>query len=322
MRDKIKAFLLSSNHSYVSGEELSEKLNVSRTAIWKHIEELKKEGYQIEAVRKKGYRLLNDPDDISGERIKDQLYTDWLGQVIHYEPVVESTQLIAHDLAKNGAKHGTIVLADEQTKGKGRLGRTWYSASGKGIWMSIILRPSFGYQLAPLVTLFTSVVLEKALENQFQISFSIKWPNDIYFQNKKVSGILTEIHGEQDRLHYLIIGLGINTHQASYPEEIKDKAISIEEITGLNTKRSTIIKDFLRLFEASYEQFIVEGFQPFYEDYNKRMMGKGQMIEAQHLGTNKIGRLAGIADDGYLLMQLPNDEIIKIIAGDIHFKNK
>ena len=322
MRDKIKVFLLSSNNSYVSGEELSQKLNVSRTAIWKHIEELKKEGYQIEAVRKKGYRLLNDPDDITAERIINHLNTVWLGQAVHYEPVVESTQFIAHELAKNGAKHGTIVLADEQTKGKGRLGRTWFSANGTGIWMSMILRPSFGFQLAPLVTLFTSVMLTEALKNLYQIPFSIKWPNDIYFQGKKVSGILTEIHGEQDRLHYLIIGIGINTHKASYPEEIKDKAISIEELSEQTPKRSTLIKEFLRLFEKNYDTFISEGFQPFYETYNERMMGKGQKIEAQHSGTQKIGKLVGIAEDGYLLMELPDQQKLKIIAGDIHFKNK
>ena len=319
MREKIKEIFIQSKHEFVSGEEISKRLEISRTAVWKHIEELKKEGYQFEAIRKKGYRLINDPDDISTDRLKGGLDTKWLGKEIVYFPELDTTQRIAHELARNGSPHGTIVITDEQKKGKGRLGRTWYSEKGKGIWMSIIIRPEFSFQQAPQITLLTSVILAKTLRKLYEKPFEIKWPNDLYIDGKKLSGILTEIHGEQDQIHYLIIGVGINTHASDFPEELEKKATSIQELMGQAPKRMTILHHFFREFEQSYARFIDEGFQPFFEEYNQLLFGKGKAITVQQWNQQVEGEILGIDPNGYLLLQNENEEEIKVVSGDIFF---
>jgi len=319
MREKIKDFFLKSNHQFISGEELSKKLNISRTAIWKQIEELKKEGYQFEAIRRKGYRLLNNPDDISSDRIKDGLKTEWLGQHLVYLPETNSTQIAAHDLAKNGADHGTVILTNKQTNGKGRLGRSWYGEEGNGISMSIILRPDFHYQQAPLITLFTSLAIINAYNTLYPINARIKWPNDIYLNDRKNAGILTEMHGEQDQIHYLIIGIGINTKQSDYPTEIKEKAISLEELLGQAPKRVKLIQEILHQFEQEYGKFSEFGFQEFYPLYHNHLYKKGHMITV-HQPTKQItGYINGIDENGYLILKQESGDLIKIVSGDIKF---
>ncbi len=319
MRNKIKELFLHANHQFISGEDISKRLGISRTAIWKQIEELKKEGYQFEAVRRKGYRLLNNPDDIHPERIYEGQATEWLGKEIVFYKESISTQQDAHELAKNGVGHGTIVLTNQQKKGRGRLGRTWFSEKGKGIWMSIILRPNFSYQQAPTITLITSLVLVEALKQVYGIEAQIKWPNDVYIQGKKCAGILTEIHGEQDQIHYLIIGIGINSHRMTYPMDIVHRAISIEEIIQAEPKRATLIQAFLQQFERDYERFEKDGFVPFYARYNNALYGKGRKITVSQLTQQYSGSIVGIDQNGYLLMETENGKTIKIASGDIAF---
>jgi len=319
MREKIKAIFLQSNHQFISGEELSKQLHISRTAVWKQIEELKKEGYRFEAVRKKGYRLLNQPDDIHPDQIHPGLNTKWLGKKIVFLKETISTQQNAHDLAKNGAEHGTVVLTDQQTKGRGRLGRTWFSEKGKGIWMSLILRPTFTYQQAPTITLITSLALVESLNQLYGIEAQIKWPNDIYINGRKSAGILTEMHGEQDRIHYLIIGIGINTHHMNYPQDIENKAISIAEVIDKEPKRAALIQRFLEKFEEEYGAFETLGFDPFYERYNRQLYGKGKTIVVSQLNGQDKGYIEGIDRNGYLMIKKGDGQIKKVTSGDILF---
>ena len=317
MRDEIKKLFINSENNFISGEEIARKLNISRTAIWKHIEQLKREGYIFEAVRKKGYRLINNPDDVFEERIKQGLATKWLGQSITVHKELESTQLLAHELAKKDAKHGTVVIADSQKSGKGRLGRKWYSDSGKGIWLSIILRPDFNYIQAPLITLLTSTVIIDSLKKLYNLEGKIKWPNDIYINNKKLSGILTEVHGEQDRIHYMIIGIGLNTHKTNYPADIKDKAVSLEEIIEKNPVRADIIRILLEQFENYYQIFEQEGFDPFYNMYNNQLTGFGKETLVINNNRQIKGINLGVDASGFLKIKRDDGEIIKVVSGDI-----
>ena len=317
MRNKIKEFFLNAENVFISGEELSNQLGISRTAIWKQIKELKKEGYQFEAVRKKGYRLLNLPDDLNLVGVKQNLQTKWLGHELVFYNKLESTQKTAHELARNGASNGTIILADEQTKGKGRLGRQWHSANGKGVWMSIILRPSFTFQQAPLITLLTSVVIAKTLQELYGIPIRIKWPNDIYLQEKKLAGILTEIHGEQDLLQYLIIGIGINTHRTVFPAELDHKVISLEEFLNSPLRRKELVQSLLFNLEKYYERYINEGFSPFYTFYNELLLWKGMQITVNQLNRQLTGINEGINQDGQLLLRQNDGQLIKLFSGDI-----
>ncbi|KXG43616.1 biotin--[acetyl-CoA-carboxylase] ligase [Tepidibacillus decaturensis] len=317
MREKLKEIFLKSNHQFISGEELSQQMQISRTAIWKQIEELKKEGYQFEAVRKKGYRLLNEPDDISSEIIQRECHTKIFGSNVVYFKSIDSTQTKAHELARQGAKHGTIVIANEQTNGKGRLGRSWFSNEGKGIWMSILLRPSFSYNEAPQITLFASIILTNALRSLYGIDIRIKWPNDLYFEKKKIAGILTEMHGEQDQIHYLIIGIGINTHKTKYPLELKQKAGSLEEFINQNPKRIEILCKFLEQFEKNYELFHQKGFAPFFDEYNQLLLKKGTPIVVTQSTSFIYGQIYGVDENGYLIVKKENGEMIKVVSGDI-----
>jgi len=317
MRERIKEIFFKSCHQFVSGEEISQQLKISRTAVWKHIEELKKEGYQFEAIRRKGYRLVNDPDDIFPERLKNQLNTKWLGKDILFLPEVDSTQKVAHEIARNGAEHGTVVITDEQTNGKGRLGRSWFSQKRKGIWMSMVIRPNFSFQEAPKITLVTSVILAKTLNKLYSDQFTIKWPNDIFLNGRKISGILTEIHGEQDRIHYMIIGVGINTHRIEFPEELLVKATSIEEEIGIKPKRMELIQNFFLEFEKQYTEFATKGFRSFYPYYNEHLFGKGRIITVNRFPKSIEGEILRINNEGYLILRQENGREVNIISGDL-----
>src|SRR5699024_2044796 len=191
----------------------------------------KKDGYIIESKNKLGYRIVESPNKISQNTLTWGLETKWLGKTIHHKESIKSTQLLAHQYAIEGAKHGTIIIADEQTNGRGRLGRPWESKKGDGIWMSMILRPNILPYLAPQLTLLTATVVAQILENQTNVSPKIKWPNDILIDKQKVTGILTEMHAEQDKVVYVVIGIGINVNQAkeNLPSNAHYHATSIYE---------------------------------------------------------------------------------------------
>src|SRR5690625_1481639 len=213
-RNKLIKILAENKDEFVSGQSLSEQLNVSRSAIWKHMNGLKKDGYVIEGVEKRGYRIISYPDNIVSENtIAWGLQTDWLGKTIIHKKSVTSTQTVAHQLALDGTTHGTIVIADEQTKGRGRVSRQWFSPGEQGIWMSLIIRPKILPYQAPQLTLLTATVLAEVFQQYCGITPQIKWPNDVLVNGKKISGILTEMQVEQDNVLYVIVGIGINVNQ-------------------------------------------------------------------------------------------------------------
>lgn len=212
-RGKLIELLRNHPDDYISGEKLSQELQITRTAIWKHINGLKKDGYIIEGISRKGYRIIQTPDKISSNTITWDLETNWLGKSIIHKDITKTTQEIAHQAARNAAPHGTVVIANEQTKGKGRMGRTWYSSKNKGVWMSIILRPKLVPQQATLLTLLTATVLADVLSRITTNSVTIKWPNDILMHDKKLAGILTEMQAEQDQIQYVVVGIGLNVNQ-------------------------------------------------------------------------------------------------------------
>ena len=185
---------------YVSGQELCETFGVSRTAVWKHIKALKEEGYVIDSVSNKGYKLVKCPDILLAEDIKSSLSTSWLGKTIKVMKTVDSTNLEARRLAEAGASHGTLVTAEEQTSGKGRRGRSWVSMPGQGVWMSFVLRPDVELENSSMLTLVAALAVEKGIKDAAGIDGKIKWPNDVLINGKKVCGILTELSAQMDEL--------------------------------------------------------------------------------------------------------------------------
>ncbi len=254
--------------------------------------------------------------DIYIRGINKGLNTKWLGRNILCYQILDSTQSEAHLLAKNGADHGTVIIAGEQRKGRGRLGRSWYSEKDKGVWISMILRPSFSFREAIQTTLFTSIVINCTLKKMYGIESKIKWPNDIYINDKKCAGILCEIQGDQEKIHYLIVGIGINTHKTIYPSDIQNKAISIEEAANISPKRLEIISEILNEFEKAYDDFIRNGFEYFFDQYIELMYGINKKIM---LNKEITGYIVGIDKEGHLLVKDDSEQIIKVSSGEIDF---
>ncbi|MCF6093351.1 biotin--[acetyl-CoA-carboxylase] ligase [Microaerobacter geothermalis] len=320
MREEILRLFKEADGEFLSGEKLSQLLNCSRTAVWKHIEELRKEGYQFEAVKKSGYRLVKSPDTLLAEEIKANLNTSMIGKKVAYFHQVDSTQFKAQHLAKEGAPSGTVVIADEQLGGKGRLGRAWQSPPGSGIWMSLILRPPISLFQAPQFTLLTSVAVIKGIRKIYPILDPvIKWPNDILVNRKKVCGILTELNAEADKINYLIIGIGINVNQkeSDFISEIKDKATSLYITSGQRISRSKLVQAILENFEQLYHLYLEIGFSPIKTLWETNAISIGEYIEARTINGSLFGKALGIDDEGYLLLQDREEKIHRIYSADI-----
>ena len=223
MRKRILELLRNSKGTPVSGEEISKELEVSRTAIWKHIQALKNEGYEIESVPKRGYILREVPDRLFPQEILSHLQTKWLGRNICYRDSVDSSNNLAKALANEGCENGLLVVAEEQGAGKGRLSRGWISPYAKGIWFSVVLKPPFLPQEASKCTLLAAVAVVKAINKIAGVHAAIKWPNDILLLGRKLVGILTEMNAEFGHINYVVIGTGINTSASpeDYPEEVR-----------------------------------------------------------------------------------------------------
>lgn len=318
-RSKLIRLLADAKESYISGQQLSEQLHISRTAIWKHMKELEKDGYVIEAKPKTGYRIKEFSGNVSSNTITWGLNTLWIGKEIIHKPTVTSTQVVAHQAARDNSPHGTVVIADEQSSGRGRMERVWHSKKGKGVWMSIILRPNIPPYMAPQLTLMTATAIAEVLDQYDGIQPKIKWPNDILIQNKKVAGILTEMQAEQDRIQYVVVGIGLNVNQdnAEIPDAIHYRATSLKMETEKEWPIIELVQKILEGLEKEYESFLKKGFRDVkskWENYGFRI---GEMISL-HSGTEKKEAVfLGIAEDGALLIESSKGEAEKIYSAEI-----
>lgn len=331
MKKQLLAHFYQRPEQYVSGEKLSRQLQCTRAAIWKTIEELRKEGYRIEAVPNRGYRLVSGPDKLLPHEIQARLSSRWAGCQIHFFECLSSTQQKAHELAKEGAPHGTVVVAEEQTGGRGRLGRPWHSPPGTGVWLSLILRPTLSLEQLSQLTLMTAVALVDAIRDGFQPGdgcapddIRIKWPNDVYVlmgdgTQKKVCGILTEVHAEMDRIHSCIVGVGMNVNQEAddFPPDIRDKATSLALATGRPWSRVRLAVGFLQQFEKWYETYVQQGFTAVKNDWEKRALPLGTPMQVQLQNRRVQGIYLGLTDQGALLFRQSDGQIVTVHSGDV-----
>jgi BirA family transcriptional regulator, biotin operon repressor / biotin---[acetyl-CoA-carboxylase] ligase len=305
--------------AFLSGQHLAELIGCSRTAVWKHIEELRKEGFELEAVRNKGYRILKTPEKITADEIRLGLTTSFIGRNIHYEESVESTQRIAHRFASEDVPEGTVIIAEEQLSGRGRMDRKWHSPKYTGIWMSLIIRPNIPLSKAPQLTLLTAVAIVQAIEETTDLLPEIKWPNDILINGKKVTGILTELQAEADRIHSIIIGIGLNVNQTmeDFPIELRETASSLLIELGKTVSRAELIRSIFKNFENLYTLYLNQGFLPIkllWEGYTSSI---GKNIRARTLTTTIEGKALGITDDGVLKLEDQTGYIHHIYSADI-----
>jgi BirA family transcriptional regulator, biotin operon repressor / biotin---[acetyl-CoA-carboxylase] ligase len=308
----------------LSGAEMSKSLGISRNAIWKHIKTLRKEGYHIAAKPASGYRLLGIPSHPTPWEIQAGLGTDQIGRWIYTLPQASSTNEVAFRLALKGVEEGAAVLAESQTKGKGRMGRRWESPVGLNIYLSIILRPRIVPSKTPLITLMAAVACAEAIDEIAGLLPAIKWPNDLLLERKKLGGILTEADMELDRINFVVVGIGINVNmpRRSFPPSIKDTATSLQEALGRKTSRTVLIQAILRHMELWYKRIGQGRGKEITRRWKELAMIEGQEVEVTSLGEVVRGRALDIDEDGALLVQTDNTTIKKVVAGDVTLKGR
>lgn len=310
--------LLRENDKFVSGQELCNRFGVSRTAVWKVINQLKKEGYRIEAVQNKGYHMVSSPDLLSKYELESRMATTWLGKEIVYKETTDSTNADVRRMAENGADNGLLVVADAQTAGKGRRGRQWESEKGTNLYFSILLKPDIAPDKASMITLIAAYSVAKVIAKNTGLDAKIKWPNDIVVGRKKVCGILTEMSMERDYIHHIVVGIGINVNEEAFPEEIKEMATSLKKEGGRVVSRANLLSDILTQFEKDYEAFLeAENLNPFIEEYNKMLVNKGALVKVLDPKGEFSGIAGGINEEGMLIVFKENGLIEKVYAGEV-----
>jgi BirA family transcriptional regulator, biotin operon repressor / biotin---[acetyl-CoA-carboxylase] ligase len=320
MKEKILRELKNHIGQYISGEEISGILQVSRTAVWKYINQLKDMGYVIESQTKKGYRLLESPDSLQPQEMKGNITTEVIGRNLKFFEQVDSTNLYAKRIAEDGFLDGTVILADEQLNGRGRMGRTWVSPKGSGIWMTIMLKPKINPADASKVTLLAACAVCKAIEEVSGLYAKIKWPNDIVINGKKLCGILTEMSAEIDEINYLIIGIGVNvnTDLEDFPKELQPIATSIKIEKGEVVIRKELAAAIINNFERYYKGFIKTGsIKGYMNEYKEKSVVLGKEVRVTSSTLELQGTVVDISEEGQLQLKLEDGSIKDIISGEV-----
>ena len=314
--------LLRETDGYVSGQQISERFGVSRTAVWKVIRQLQEEGYQVEAVRNRGYHIVDSPDVMTKEELDSLIKTQWAGRNILYYDVTDSTNLRVKQAGDEGAPHGTLAVADRQTAGRGRRGRTWISPAGSSIYMSILLRPEITPDKASMLTLVMALSVTEGIGQCMAQSecpaLQIKWPNDIIINGKKLAGILTEMSSQIDYINHVTIGAGINVNMPDVPEEIAQTATSLRIECGHTVKRAPLIAAVMERLEENYEIFLkTQDLSGLIDRYSALLVNRDR--EVQILGAKETYRAHAIGIDrtGELIVRREDGTVEKIYSGEV-----
>lgn len=309
--------ILRETGDYVSGQEICEKLGVSRTAVWKVIRQLQEEGYQVDAARSRGYRIIDGPDVMTAEEVESLLDTEWAGKPVVYYPETDSTNIRIRHLGDEGAPHGTLAVADRQTAGRGRRGRTWESPGGSCIYMSILLRPDLAPEKAPMLTLVMACGVAEGIMDCADVKVQIKWPNDIIVSGKKLAGILTEMSTQVDYINHVTVGVGINVNVQNFPEEIQT-ATSLLSETGTQTKRAPVIAAVMKHFEENYKIFMqTEDMSGLMEKYSSLLVNQGREVLILEKDAEYKAYAEGINQKGELVIRREDGTVENICAGEV-----
>jgi BirA family biotin operon repressor/biotin-[acetyl-CoA-carboxylase] ligase len=315
MQEKI-IDLLKRKHGYISGDQISQRLGISRQALWKHIQQLKDTGYDIIAVPHLGYKLISSPDRLFSFEVSHGLNTKFIARKIYYFEDLSSTMDNALQLGLSNAPEGTLVLAEGQAKGRGRLGRNWFSPRYKGIYLSLILRPKIPPELNPLITLMAAVSICEAIREFLGLSVQIKWPNDIFIQNKKVGGILTELNAEMDITRFVVIGIGLNVNNEK--KALPALATSLkEQYAHQEVDRIGLLKEILRQIESNYLLLQHQGSGPIIEKWRQHNITLGRRVKIEFQDKHLEGEAVDIDRDGGLLVRTDSGLTQKITGGNL-----
>ena len=300
----------------VSGQALSEELGVTRAAVWKQISQLRELGFEIEACGGQGYQLVSCPDSLMEPVVRQGLHTAWAGKKIVYLRSVDSTNRYARQLAADGAEQGTLVLADEQTAGRGRRGRGWLSPAGEGIFMTLILRPHAHPSHVAVLSLQTALAVARAISRACQLDARIKWPNDIVCGGRKVCGMLLEMNADEQSVHDVVAGIGINVHQKAFEGDIAKTASSLDLLTGRTICRADVVRAFLEEYEA-VDALAKTGTDALMQAYRERSATLGQRVQVISATGSFTGAAMEVTDSGSLIVRMDDGEDREVLAADV-----
>jgi len=314
--ERIVAWLRAST-APLSGEELARRLGCSRAAVWKQIGALRRLGYRIEARRAHGYALAAAPDRLGPAELAPHLAGRW--RDIRWLAETDSTQRVARELGRAGAPEGTVVIAEAQTAGRGRLGRTWHSPRGVNLYCSIVLRPPLSPAAVPQVALVAGVAAAAALAETPGLAPRLKWPNDVLIEGRKVAGILTEMEAEVERVHHVILGIGVNLNapRAAFPPELRERATSLFLATGRRVDRAAVTGRLLAALEARYGRFLEGGFEAVRAEWESYSCLTGTDVRVASAEGEMAGRVLGLDTDGALMLARPDGTSTRIVAGEV-----
>ena len=303
--EEILRLLKDHSPGFLSGEEISRRLKVTRAAIWKRVRNLRALGYEIEASTRTGYRLIRSPDLLTPSEVRPLLRTKWMGRSIHHFHSMDSTNSMAYQLALQGAEEGEIVVAESQKKGRGRLGRKWFSPPLSNLYLSVILRPEIPPQQASLMTLMAAVATAGAIHKFSGLQPMIKWPNDILLKNRKVAGLLNEIHSEMDRIHFVVLGIGVNLNmdEKMFSKEIRSLATSLKREMGQSISRKAFLQTLLEELEMWYETFLKKGASPILKAWRDKAQIQGRPVKVTSFGEVLSGTAIDVDSDGTLILE-------------------
>lgn len=313
MDEKILTVIRENGEKYISGEEICKELGISRAAIWKHIEKLRHEGYDIAATPHLGYRFISAPDRLIPLEVSWKLKTKIFGKKIYSFKKTDSTNTIAYRLAENGEKEGSVVFAEQQTKGRGRFHRAWVSPQG-GIYMSLILRPKLEPIKTALITLTASVAVAEAIREVTNLPARIKWPNDVLIDSSKISGILTEMKAEQDTIDFMILGIGVNVNSSK--QELPSRATSIAAQSKTPISKVGLSKRILELLEVYYLK-LNEDFESIINEWRGLSGTLGKRVKIRAHNQTLEGQALDVDENGGLIIRLDSGFTTHILSGDV-----
>ena len=317
---RILRALRSGGTAGASGALLAKDLGVSRAAVWNRIEELRRLGYDIEASPHAGYVLRGSPDVLHGEDLLARLGpTRIIGRDIRVFAETTSTNDIVEKMARDGVAEGIVVFAESQTKGRGRLGRTWVSPPRKGLWFSVLLRPKIAPQAATQLTVVSAVAVARAIEKSTGLLPGIKWPNDIVFGQRKAAGILLELGAELDHIRHVVLGIGIdvNLTPADLPPDVRAVSTSLREQKGEWIDRANLATTLIYELDAAYARFRAGDFHELGDEWMRRCVTLGRRVTL-HVGDRKIsGHAEALDDEGALLLRTEHGRLERIVGGDV-----
>jgi BirA family biotin operon repressor/biotin-[acetyl-CoA-carboxylase] ligase len=303
----------------ISGEQFARALNISRTAVWKRIRALRARNYRIDAVPSQGYRLLHSPDILVAEEIASGLQTKRVGKKIICRMKTDSTNLIAFSLGEQGAEEGTVVMAEEQTHGKGRLGRHWESPAGVNLYCSTILRPPLLPVKAPQFAFLSAVAVARTIEAETSLTPRIKWPNDVLVNGLKVSGLLNEMSAEMEKINFIVLGVGVNINmrREQFPSELRHPASSLFLESGRTVNRIEFARKFLTILDSLYDDYLRFGVDAIREEWLSRSALTGKKVRVSFHDNESVGIASGLDNDGALLIRHADGKLEKVLAGDV-----